>query len=327
MTGVTSPAALAQRRHLLARVGRAIFKKPGLGTAVIYGGLIFFFLLAAIGPSIGPWLQDVGCGCGWGPEELDPTHSLEPMNARHLLGTDASGHDIFSRLLASPRVNLVIAFVAAFLSVAIGVPLGLIAGYSVGRGRAASLLSELIMRAQDVLQSFPIFVFAMVLVAVAGQSTQNVIIAMTIVNLPAFARLARAEILTTREQPYADAARILGHSNVWIIFRHLGPNSVASTLATMPVVMGFVVLFTASLSFVGAGVPVTTPELGGMISRGAGNMVTGEWWPSVFPGIALGVLVLTFAFAAQDIATRMRTVKRGESGAIGAVAETRAASA
>lgn len=305
-TPPTGPAAF------FAALLRMLFRKPGRGTAFVWSGVGLILILTAIGPEIGPALSGVGCGCGWGSEEIDRGHALEGPSASHFFGTDRTGFDIFSRVLSSPRINLVIALVATALSVVIGLPLGLLAGYVGGRTRAATALSEVIMRCMDVLQSFPLFVFAIVLVAVIGQSAEIVIIALTIVNLPVFARLARAEMLTVREQPYADAARILGHGNFRLIFRHLAPNSIASSVATVPMVIGFVILFTASLSFVGAGVKPPQAELGGMIRVGANNMVTGEWWPSVFPGIALGLFVLIFAFAAQDIAVRMRSVKRAE---------------
>ena len=299
-------------RGLIGSLRRMVFRKPSLVTGAIYSGVGVILLLTIIGPSIGPWLADAGCVCGWGSEQIDSGHALETPSGTHFFGTDRSGLDVFSRVLAAPRINLVIALAATALSVVIGVPLGLLAGYIGGRAFAATVVSELIMRFMDVLQSFPLFVFAVVLVAVRGQSTEIVVIALTIVNLPVFARLARAEMLTVREQPYSDAARILGHGNFRLIFRHLAPNSVASSVATVPMVIGFVILFTASLSFVGAGVKPPTAELGGMIRVGANNMVTGEWWPSVFPGVALGLMVLIFAFAAQDFAARMRSVKRAE---------------
>lgn len=302
----TGPAAF------LEALRRMIFRKPGRATGAIWGGVAFILVLTAIGPEIGPWLNDAGCDCGWGSEQIDRGHALESPSGDHFFGTDRTGFDVFSRVLSAPRINLIIALAATALSVLIGLPLGLLAGYIGGRTRAATALSEIIMRSMDVLQSFPLFVFAIVLVAVIGQSAQIVIIALTIVNLPVFARLARAEMLTVREQPYADAARILGHGNFRLIFRHLAPNSIASSVATVPMVIGFVILFTASLSFVGAGVKPPQAELGGMIRVGANNMVTGEWWPSVFPGVALGLMVLIFAFAAQDVAARMRIVKRAE---------------
>lgn len=269
---------------------------------LLYGAIAGLLVLTAIGPHIGPW----------GPEEVDPGAALQPPSSSHWLGTDRTGLDIFSRILAAPRTNLLIALSATAISIGIGLPLGAIAGFFAAQGVVRGLLSELVMRTMDVLQSFPVFIFALVLVAVRGPAAENVIAALALVNLPVFVRLARADMLAVREQPYADAARLLGQSNLHIIFRHLLPNALGSSLAQVPVVIGFVILFTASLSFVGAGVPPPTPELGSMIAVGATNMITGEWWPSVFPGIALGLTVLIFALAAQDIGRRIRRVKRGE---------------
>lgn len=265
---------------------------------VLYGAVSVLLVLMVIGPSIGPY----------GPEQIAGP-ALEPPSASHWLGTDRSGLDVFSRILAAPRTNLLIALVAAGISVLIGVPLGATAGYFAGEGRLGSMFSEGVMRLMDILQSFPVFVFALALVAMRGPATENVIGALAFVNIPVFVRLVRAEMLAVREQPYAEAARCLGHSHLRIIFRHLLPNAIHSTLAQIPVVIGFVILFTASLSFIGAGVPAPTPELGSMIAIGASNMVTGEWWPSLFPGVALGLSVFTFAVAAQDIAARLHRVR------------------
>ena len=277
----------------------------GLGPAATLTYLFVgvWLLLMFIGPSIGPW----------GPEEIDRDSILQSPGVEHWLGTDRSGMDIFSRILAAPRVNLSIAITAVIISIMIGFPIGALAGYVSGLGRLKSVSSEFIMRTMDVLQAFPVFIFALALVAVRGPSTENVIVAMAFVNIPPFVRLGRAEMLSVRELPYADAARVLGHSGPRIVFRHLMRNSIQTSVATIPVVMGFVILFTASLSFVGAGVPRPTPELGSMVAIGATNMITGQWWPALFPGIALGLVVLTFAFAAQDFGLRIRAVKRGTS--------------
>lgn len=300
MTGISLPTGTITGDRLLAWLGR--LRRAPLGTLVLYGAIVILIILALVGPHIGPY----------GPEEVDPGASLQPPSGRHWLGTDRSGLDIFSRILAAPQTNLVIALTATAISVGIGVPVGAVAGFFAARGGPRGFLSELVMRAMDVLQSFPVLIFALALVAVSGQSTRNVIWALSVVNLPVFVRLTRADMLTVREQPYAEAARCLGHSNMRIIFRHLLPNALGSSLAQVPVVIGFVILFTASLSFVGAGVKPPTAELGSMIKDGARNMITGQWWPSLFPGIALGLTVFTFALAAQDVGRRIRRVKRGQ---------------
>ena len=309
----TATAMVSRARG--AQWAQRVLRRPSWKTAAIYTPVLFVFFLM-IAPFVTEAVADKELAemiTGWGSEEIDRGTSLvAPFTQGHILGTDAVSQDILARIIQAPKINLLIAVVAATLSVLMGVPLGGIAGFLEGRGKFGAAMSELIMRAMDVLQSFPVFIFAIVLVAVTSPSAKNVIIALTIVNLPVFVRLARSDMLTAREQPYADAAKILGHSNTRLIFRHLLPNSVASSLAQVPVVVGFVILFTASLSFVGAGVPPPTAELGGMISRGSKNLYTGQWWPSIFPGIALGLTVFFLALAAQDIGTRMRVVKRGD---------------
>jgi peptide/nickel transport system permease protein len=269
---------------------------------LIWSAIGCWLALMAVGPYIGPW----------GPEQIDPNVNLSPPGGVHLFGTDNVGMDIFSRILAAPRINLLIALMATSLAVGIGVPLGAVAGYLTAKPGWRGFLSDLIMRLLDVIQAFPIFIFALALVAVLGPSTRNVILALTLAGVTLFTRLARADMLAVREMPYAEAARCLGHSDMRIIFRHLLPNALSASIAQVPVVIGFVILFTASLSFVGAGVPPPTPELGSMIAIGARNLITGQWWPALFPGIALGLMILSFALGALDIGQRLRAVKRGQ---------------
>lgn len=242
-------------------------------------------LLAAVGPTIAPFPT----------RTADPAVRLIGPNGQHWLGTDENGIDILSRILAAPRTDVVIAVIATLISVAVGAPLGVVAGYFEGsRRRVASAMGELILRLLDVLQAFPVFIFAMVLVAVRGASTTNIIAAVAFVNMPVFLRLVRSEIVSLRERPYAEAARAVGNSDLQIAFKHLLPNALPPIIVQISVTVGFAILLTAGLSFVGAGIAPPTPELGSMVSTGAKFMITGQWWPSLFPGIALGVIVFTF---------------------------------
>lgn len=242
-------------------------------------------LLAAIGPIIAPFPT----------RTADPAVRLLGPSGQHWLGTDENGIDILSRILAAPRTDVVIAVIATLISVAVGAPLGVVAGYFEGsRRRVASAMGELILRLLDVLQAFPVFIFAMVLVAVRGASTTNIIAAVAFVNMPVFLRLVRSEIVSLRERPYAEAARAVGNSDLQIAFKHLLPNALPPIIVQISVTVGFAILLTAGLSFVGAGIAPPTPELGSMVSTGAKFMITGQWWPSLFPGIALGVIVFTF---------------------------------
>ena len=242
-------------------------------------------LLAVIGPLIAPFPT----------QTANPLIRLLAPSGHHWLGTDENGMDIFSRILAAPRTDVVIAVIATLISVAIGAPLGVIAGYFEGsKRRVASAMGELILRLLDVFQSFPVFIFAMVLVAVRGSSTTNIIAAVAFVNMPVFVRLVRSEIVSLRERPYAEAARAVGNSDLQIAFKHLLPNALPPIIVQISVTVGFAILLTAGLSFVGAGIAPPTPELGSMVSTGAKFMITGQWWASLFPGIALGVIVFTF---------------------------------
>lgn len=216
----------------------------------------------------------------------------------HWMGTDANGYDIFSRVIAAPRTDLKIALMANVLSLIIGVFLGLIAGYF--RNRA----TELLMRVSDVMQAFPVFISAMVLVALAGRSSTNIIIALAFVYVPIYVRLTRSEVLGQTSRGFVEAARAMGNRELTIALRHVLPNSLTPALIQSSVTIGFAILLTAGLSFVGAGVRPPTPEWGLMISTGANQIVLGEWWPSVFPGLAISITVFGFAVLGNALEQR-----------------------
>ena len=281
-------------RHKLGRRGRGAWaharkvrRRTKLHPLELVMSFVFLavLMLAAIGPLIAPFPT----------QTANPLIRLLAPSGQHWLGTDENGMDILSRILAAPRTDVVIAVIATLISVAVGAPLGVIAGYFEGsRRRVASAMGSLILRLLDVFQSFPVFIFAMVLVAVRGASTTNIIAAVAFVNMPVFVRLVRSEIVSLRERPYAEAARAVGNSDLRIAFKHLLPNALPPIIVQISVTVGFAILLTAGLSFVGAGIAPPTPELGSMVSTGAKFMITGQWWASLFPGIALGVIVFTF---------------------------------
>lgn len=263
-------------------------------------------ILAVIGPYIGPYnptlttprvavpppgLTEIpGLLAGW----IGGTLPHPP----HWMGTDASGYDVFSRVIAAPRTDLAIALLANLLSLSIGVFLGLIAGYF------RNWATELLMRVSDVMQSFPVFISAMVLVALAGRSTTNIVIALAFVYVPIYIRLTRAEVLSQSARGFVEAARALGQPELRIALRHVLPNSMTPALIQSSVTIGFAILLTAGLSFVGAGVRPPTPEWGLMISTGANQIILGEWWPSVFPGIAISLTVFGFAVLGNALERR-----------------------
>jgi peptide/nickel transport system permease protein len=152
-----------------------------------------------------------------------------------------------------------------------------------------------------VLQAFPVFVFAIAVVAVLGQSLYSVVIAVAFVNTPIYLRLMRSQVLSVRRMRYVEAAYVAGVSDTKILMRHVIPNSLAPVLAQLSVNIGWAILLTAGLSFIGAGVEAPTPEWGSMIAMGYQNIITGHWWPSIFPGLALALTVFGFALIGSSI--------------------------
>src|SRR5215472_15555526 len=242
-------------------------------------------VLSVIGPELAPYSTI----------NASPSDRLLPPSAAHWFVTDDNGIDILSRLLAAPRTDVMIAVIATAISVLLGSPLGvLVALLESGRGTRFTILSEIMMRLLEVIQAFPVFVFAMVLVAVFGGTKANIIAAIAFVNTPVFVRLVRSDVLSLVQRPFAEAARAAGNSELRIGFRHILPNAIPTILVQLSVTVGFAILLTAGLSFVGAGVKPPTPELGSMIASGAKYLISNQWWPAIFPGIALGIVVFSF---------------------------------
>ena len=235
------------------------------------------------------------------PIKSDAKNYLKAPQWPYLMGTDATGMDVFSRVLYAPRVDLAIALLGTLLSAILGVILGSIAGFYDSSGKAAGFSSAFIMRSADVVQAFPVFVFAIAVVAVLGQSIQSLVMAIAFVNAPIYLRLMRSQCLSIRRMRYVEAAYIAGTSDMKIILSHVIPNSIAPLLAQLSVNIGWAILLTSALSFIGAGVEAPTPEWGSMISMGFQNIVTGHWWPSIFPGLALALTVLGFALVGSSI--------------------------
>ena len=244
------------------------------------------------------------------PTLPDATAILQPPSAEHLLGTDNVGMDILSRIIYAPRVDLVIGLTATTISLLLGVPLGVLEGYFDGKRGLAGRLSGWLMRAMDVLQAFPVFILALALLGITGPNIFNIILVLAFLSTPVFMRLVRSSVLSLRERSYIEAARASGNNDLQIVFRHVLPNSLGPVLAQASVTVGWSILLTAGLSFVGAGVRIPTPELGSMVSIGARNMITGHWWPALFPGFAIGVIVLGFALMGDGLREFMDPTKR-----------------
>lgn len=245
-----------------------------------------------------PWIAP------YDPETASPAEILQPPSAKHWMGTDNSGMDVFSRLIYAGRIDLTIAITGVGLGMLIGIPCGAIFGYFRG------WLSEIFMRVMEFLQSFPIFITAMALVAATGNRIENIIYVMAFLNIPVFVRLVRSEVLSMRETEYIEAAKCCGNSELGLVFRHVLPNTMSSSLVQASVSMGVAILLTAGLSFIGAGVRSPTPEWGVMMSTGAQDMILGYWWPSIFPGIAIGLIVFSLAIVGETFGLLLDPARR-----------------
>jgi peptide/nickel transport system permease protein len=204
------------------------------------------------------------------------------------LGTDRLGADMLSRLMAGTRYNLGITLTAVAIAFCVGTTIGVVAGYYGGA------IDTVALRAVEIFQAFPGLLFAMLVVQAVGAGIVNVILVMSFVGIPDYLRLARGEIHSRRSWQYAEAARMVGNPPWRVAFRHLLPNSIGPLLAFTSINAAFVALITASLGFLGLGLGPNTPEWGNMIARGQDGVMTGQWWVSFFPGLA--ILGLTGAF-------------------------------
>ena len=281
-----SHSVLRLRMGLGSRHVRYLIRtKPSalVGAAIVAVALT----LAVFGPTIAPF----------DPRTAMPGDQLQPPSVGHLMGTDDNGMDIFSRVIASPqdgshhrrrrhaRGNRRRAS-----------HLGLIAGYYRG------VVSETLMRVSDIVQSFPVFILGMALGGRDRTGNQERHLRRRDRQLPdLYAPRSRPGAIPEARRPFIEAARAIGGRDRWIIREHILPNAIGPVVANASVTIGWAILLTAGLSFIGAGVRVPTPEWGSMIAVGAKNVYTGEWWPSVFPGVALAFTVLGFALLGETM--------------------------
>ncbi|NCF48543.1 MAG: ABC transporter permease subunit [Bacteroidetes bacterium] len=215
--------------------------------------------------------------------------------------------DVFSRVIYGAKIGFGIAIPAVIISVLIGVPVGLIAGYRGG------LLDEVLMRFFDGLRVFPSIILALAVVAATGQSLINVVLVLGFLDSPVFARVVRSEVLALRSSIFVESAIAAGNPTWRILFVHLLPNSIQGAMAQTAVRAAWAVRISATLAFLGVGIQAPTPEWGAMIRQGAEFMITGQWWVGIFPGVALIFLVFglnLFGDGIQDVLDpRRRTEK------------------
>lgn len=208
-----------------------------------------------------------------------------PLTPGHPLGTDQLGRDVFDRMLLGARVSLTVGFVTVLLAATIGVPIGMLAGY------AGGWLDLVLMRLADVQLSFPFILLALTINAIIGLGLKNVIITLVIVGWVEYARIARGEILVTREREFVLAANVVGCSHARILSRHLFPNILTPLIVIGTLQVARFIIAEASISFLGFGVQPPTPAWGSMVAEGL-DYIFSAWWLITFPGLALALVAL-----------------------------------
>lgn len=248
--------------------------------------LLALLLIAAalIAPSIAPQSPYDLAQFDWHDARLAPG-STGTTGMTYWLGTDEQGRDLLSAILHGLRVSVVVALLATLLALTLGMIVGLTAAWAGGR------TDDLLMRVVDLQLSFPAILIALVLLAVLGTGLEKIVIALVAAQWAYYARTTRSIALVERQKTYVTAARALGLRGATIAVRHVLPNCLPALLVVATAQVAHAVALEATLSFLGLGVPITEPTLGLLVANGYPHLLAGRYWISVFPGVAL-VLVL-----------------------------------
>ncbi|MDE0207932.1 MAG: ABC transporter permease [Candidatus Tectomicrobia bacterium] len=238
-----------------------------------------FFLLVMLVAALGaPFLGTID------PEELNPIDRLRGPSPAHWFGTDMLGRDLYSRTVYGTRISLMVGLCVAVLSLSIGLAIGLVGGY-------LRHIDAVVMRIMDGIMAIPAILLAIALMALMNASARNVIIALTITEIPRVVRLVRALVLSLREQAFVEASRAVG-AGIWrVLLRHVTPNTVAPLIVQGTYICASAVIFEAYLSFLGAGTPPNIPSWGNIMAEGR-TYVQIAFWIILFPGLFLALTVL-----------------------------------
>ena len=274
------PGALALPEVVPAAMPAARGRRWPIFPAGVIGIFVLMALLAPLLRMADPQEQSLR-------NRFKPPVWEEAGSWKYPLGTDRLGRDMLSRIVWGSRVSLAAGVLTVLLASAFGAAVGLVAGYYGGRVDAA------LMRVTDATMSFPVILLALILAVTVGPSFVNVVMAIAVILWARYARIIRGQVLTLMQLDFVAQARIAGAGASRIIMRHLLPNTLNTLVVLVTLQIGYVIIVEASLSFLGAGIPPPTPAWGSMIAEGR-EFVTSAWWVSLFPGLAILLVVLAF---------------------------------
>jgi peptide/nickel transport system permease protein len=266
-------ASVGGQRVLLKRQARQVLRNPTLMFGLFV--LAVMLICALLAPVLAP--ED--------PISLKLGSRLRPPAAQHWFGTDDLGRDILSRVIYGSRVSLQVGALVVLLAGSIGFVLGATTGYLRG------VFDDVIMRLMDIILAFPPLILAMAIASFLGPDLTNTMLAISVVHIPKYTRLARSEALALRESLFVQAARASGASGLRIVLRHIIPNSLSSMLVVATLDFGLVILTAASLGFLGLGAQPPTPEWGLMVADGRKYLLDAPWF-ATFPGLTIMLVVI-----------------------------------
>jgi peptide/nickel transport system permease protein len=290
---VATPAATVANHQPLAELGRTSSSKRRM-PRILYS--LFQNKLAVIGVLIlvmmtfaaitAPFLTDHDPRAGLILDSRTPPAWAEGGSREYLLGTDALGRDIFTRVLYGARISLIVGVAAVLLAGAIGISLGLFSGFYGGK------VDDVIMRIADIQLAIPFILLAIAILTALGQGLDKIIITLGIAGWVTYGRVVRGQVMSWREKEFVEAARAIGVRPMAIMVKHILPNTYASIIVIASFAVANTIIAEASLSFLGLGVPPDVPTWGGMVAAGRDQIITGQWWIYTFPGIAIMLTVL-----------------------------------
>ncbi len=249
---------------------------------------VIFILIVVIAAVFAPYIAP------YNPYAIDPNAVLQPPSFHHIFGTDRVGRDVFSRMVYAGRISMEVSLLAVGISTIIGVIYGAVSGYFGG------WVDAIMMRFVDIMLTFPVFFLILAVVVVLGPGIINVMMVIGFTGWMGIARIVRAESLKIREYGFVQASKVLGKSNVYILFKHIIPNAISPVIVYATLGIGSAILTESGLSFLGLGVQPPTASWGSILSEGK-DVLQVAWWMSFFPGIVIFLTVISFTILGEKL--------------------------